>query len=609
MIKHTDPYNISQIFSNEKVVFYYIPKYQREYTWGQKEWDLLFNDIIENENGYFLGSIIGVDISNSAMNDAKLEIIDGQQRITSLSILLTALYSKLIKFKEELDEDGITDINNIKRELIARKNGINIPRLTPQIQHYNKDDYFSLLNENELIGDCEKRNNAGNRRIYKAFYHFSRLIDKYIQEIKNEENSANEQNILFELVNKFNSAVVVLIEVETHKDAYMLFESLNNRGVPLSAIDLIKNMLISISDNDGKSEETYEKWKKIINYLSEDYAVQERFFRQYYNAFREELNQPFPVSGKTKYKLGYLATKTTILDIYESLIKYNYNKFLDEIMKEASNYSILINNANEDNYIYELEKPLLNLDRISGAPSYILLLYLLSKKEKLEISNEIIAKVVNDLIIFFVRRNITDYPNTRNLTKIFMDIISNIEMLKGEDVYNKVLKMLQENSSDDKTFENKLRGDVYLNNPEATRFLLCYYEEKYDTKEKTADLWGRDRNNKYIWTIEHIFPEGDNIPSEWVKMIANGDKELAQNYLDLYTHKIGNLTISGYNQNLSNYSFEIKKNRKDQKGNYIGYRNGLKINEVIVNKDEWTVEDIKNRTDKLVKVFLEDFKI
>ena len=84
MIKHTDPYNISQIFSNEKVVFYYIPKYQREYTWGQKEWDLLFNDIIENENGYFLGSIIGVDISNSAMNDAKLEIIDGQQRITSL---------------------------------------------------------------------------------------------------------------------------------------------------------------------------------------------------------------------------------------------------------------------------------------------------------------------------------------------------------------------------------------------------------------------------------------------------------------------------------------------------------------------------------------------
>ena len=73
-------------------------------------------------------------------------------------------------------------------------------------------------------------------------------------------------DILFNLVKKFNSAVLVSIEVETNKDAYMLFESLNNRGVPLSAIDLIKNLLISISDQDGKAEECYSKWKQIISY-------------------------------------------------------------------------------------------------------------------------------------------------------------------------------------------------------------------------------------------------------------------------------------------------------------------------------------------------------
>ena len=86
------------------------------------------------------------------------------------------------------------------------------------------------------------------------------------------------------MVRRFNSAVLVSIEVETNKDAYMLFESLNNRGVPLSAIDLIKNLLISISDRDGKAEECYTIWKKIISYLSDDYGVQERFFRQFYNA-------------------------------------------------------------------------------------------------------------------------------------------------------------------------------------------------------------------------------------------------------------------------------------------------------------------------------------
>ena len=609
MIKHTDPYNISQIFSNERVILYSIPKYQREYTWGQKEWDFLFNDIIENDNGYFLGSIICVDISDSAMNNTKLEIIDGQQRITSLSILLTALYSKLNKFKETLDEDGITDINNIKRELIARNNGTNIPRLTPQIQHFNRDDYFSLLTENGLLQNYERKNNAGNRRIYKAFNHFSKLVDKYIEEIKEQNPLAKEEDILFELVNKFNSAILVLIEVETHKDAYMLFESLNNRGIPLTAIDLIKNMLISISDKDKKSDDTYEKWKKIIGYLSEDYAVQERFFRQYYNTFREELNKPYPVSGNIKYKLGPLATKTTLLDIYSELIKYDYNKFLDNITKEAKNYAILINNTSEDNYIPELQEPLVNLERIGGAPSYILLLYLLSKKEHLNIDNEIIKKVIIYLITFFVRRSITDYPNTRNLTKLFMDIISEIESTRGEDIYNKIVSILKKESSDDKTFEDKLRGDVYVNNPDATRFLLCYYEEKYDTNERHTNLWARDNNKKYIWTIEHIFPEGDNIPKEWVKMIADGDKEKAQSYLDLYTHKLGNLTISGYNQNLGNLSFEKKKNRKDQKDKYIGYMNGLKINEDVVNKDKWTIEDIKARTNNLVRVFLKDFKL
>ena len=234
MIRHTAPYKVSQIFSNEKSILYNIPKYQREYTWGQKDWELLFNDIVENDYGYFLGSIICVDCSMSAMGDAVLEVIDGQQRITSLSILLISLFEKLSKFKESLDEDQITDLNNIKRELVVRVDGKNVARLTPQVQNNNRDDYFSLLCEKGLLFDYEKKNNAGNRRIYRAYYYFSNLIDKYVEEIKNESDN-NDVDILFELVKKFNSAVLVSIEVETHKDAYMLFESLNNRGIPLSA--------------------------------------------------------------------------------------------------------------------------------------------------------------------------------------------------------------------------------------------------------------------------------------------------------------------------------------------------------------------------------------
>ncbi len=608
MIKHTDPYKVSQIFSNEKTIIYKIPKYQREYTWGQKEWGLLFNDIIENDYGYFLGSIICVDKSVSAMGDVELEVIDGQQRITSLSLLLISLYEKLNVFKDKLDEDQITDLNNIKRELVIRSNSENIARLTPQIQNDNRNDYFSLLCEKGLLADKERKNYAGLRRIYKAYAYFSNAVDKYIEEL-NPQNDNDKINALFELVRRFNSAVLVSIEVETNKDAYMLFESLNNRGVPLSAIDLIKNLLISISDRDGKAEECYTIWKKIISYLSDDYGVQERFFRQFYNAYRDELNKPYKTEGKTKYALGYLATRTTLLDIYEKLLKDDYMSFLNRLEAEAKNYAILINNTTEDNYNETLAESLLDLDRIQGAPSYILLLYLLSNKSILNINDDIIKDIIEYLTKFFVRRNITDYPNTRNLTKIFMDIVALIDGKSGREIYDVTVNYLKENSSYDEEFEKKLNGPVYLDNPDATRFLLCYYENKFKTNEIYTDLWERDNSNKYVWTIEHIFPEGENIPQDWVDMIANGDRDLANEYLVKYTHTLGNLTITGYNQTLSNLSYEKKNNRTNKDGNYVGYKNGLKLNEDVVDLPAWTKDNIETRTEKLVTFFKDEFKL
>src|SRR5699024_8333626 len=120
------------------------------------------------------------------------------------------------------------------------------------------------------------------------------------------------------------------------------------------------------------------------------------------------------------------------------------------------------------------------------------------------------------------------------------------------DIVQVVHDRLQIVSAPDSVFEDKLRGPVYDENPEATRFMLCSIEAKNQTKEIYADLWARDNNKKYVWTIEHIFPEGENIPATWVQMIADGDAALAKQYRLDYVHTIGNLTITGYNQNLSN---------------------------------------------------------
>lgn len=610
MIKHTDPYSVSQIFSNDKNIYYTIPKYQREYTWGGREWDLLFNDIVFNDNGYFLGSIICVNTSISSMGDTILEVIDGQQRLTSLSILLSALCKKLEDRKENLDEYRKNDLFNLKKEIVIRQGGKLHARVTPQIQNNNKDDYFSLLSELGLLLNYDRKPYATRRKIYRAYYHFDKAIDQYLGDISVEKGSVfDEVEELFVLVEKINSAIIVSIEVETHKDAYMLFESLNNRGVPLSAIDLLKNLLISTSDHDGKSDDCYEQWKTILNYLGDDYSNQERFFRYYYDAYREELNAGYPVSGKQKYYLGYVATRSNLLDIYENLIKKDYQSFLDEALRKAKVYSIIINNNQEDPFYNVLKEELLNLERIQGAPSYILLLYLVSEKDTLCLSSSNFKEIISYLTSFFVRRNLTDYPGTRNLAKIFMDTIEIAKHKTGDMLVEAIKAYLKEMSSSDEEFERRLNGNVYTDNPDATRFLLCYYENKFKTNEIYTDLWTRDNNQKYKWTIEHIFPEGENIPQVWVDMIADGDSALAQEYLTKLAHTLGNLTITGYNSNLSNLSFQKKKERKNNAGINIGYRNGLRLNDDIVTKDKWTANDIIKRSKKLVGFFKQEFSL
>ena len=105
----------------------------------------------------------------------------------------------------------------------------------------------------------------------------------------------------------------------------------------------------------------------------------------------------------------------------------------------------------------------------------------------------------------------------------------------------------------------------------------------------------------YSHLKERESPQGDNIPKCWVDMIADGDEELAKQYLEQYVHKLGNLTLTGYNASLSNKPFAEKRDHKDKEGRFIGYKNGLEINSEIAKKDCWTVDDIKERTKKLVE--------
>lgn len=606
MITDARNFPILDLFGSGSKKVYEIPRYQREYTWNREKWETFFDDIDGNEKGYFFGSIICIKRAN---NSDVLDVVDGQQRLTTLSLLFAALYQFLKNHDKELDEEQREERIYLRRKLVLRGDNDQF-RIVPQIQNNNQGDYRAILSHvGATKNRFDKPRNAGNRRIFRAFKYFKTRIKKMVT-----GKEGNKLDLILSFLEKVNHSCLVKIEVENHADACVLFESLNDRGMPLTPIDLIKNKILANLEKveDGNIDTHFESWRNLLKDIGDDYVVQERFFRHYYNAFKDTLNAPFRSGGsKKKDPLGLVATRTNLTEIYENLMGKNgeyAKKRLNDIREKGELYSLMSRpTENEEDKWKPLEKPLLDLDRIQGAPSHLLMLYLLAKRRDLNISMDNLRQIIKLLVSFFVRRNLTDRPPTRELTSLFMNTIDKISSSSGDEVVKTIRKELKAVSASDALFKDELKDAIYEKNKGVTRFILCALEEDSMNDETWRDLWRR-KGNRYVWTIEHILPQGPNIPDEWVDMIAGGDKDEAKAIQESHVHTIGNLTISGFNARLGNKSFAYKRDRKGKKG-YEGYKNDLKLNKRLRKEETWNKAKIEERTSVLTDRVLARFKM
>lgn len=594
MIKSVNNYPVSQLFDIEAGVVYAIPRYQREYTWKKDQWESLFDDVGENDPGYFLGSIICINQTTDSLAVQQLEVVDGQQRLTTLSLLFAAVYKCLKLREKDLDEDQRVELINLKRKLVLKK-GDDQLRVIPQIQNNNQNDYRAVLSDVGVISTFDTPAYAGNRKIFRALRYFQSRIEEMV------DGKHDHLASIMAFLDKVSQACLVKIEVASHADAYTLFESLNNRGLPLTAIDLIKNKLLARleTNESGKVDHYFDVWNKLLGYLGDDYSIQERFFRHYYNAFKDSLNEPFRTEeDKKKDPLGPVATRSNLIQIYEKLINQDAKHHLQALRAASQLYSLMLA-RNTDEKWAPLGKPLKDLDWIQGAPSYLLMLYLLLRRETLAIDIAQLKQIAQLLVCFFVRRNLTDTPPTRDLTPLFMSTINKVANLSGNVVVTTIRNELLAVSASDENFRSKLEGAIYEENAGVTRFVLCSLAERSMTKETWVDLW-KYEGKHFVWTIEHIFPQGERIPAAWVTMIAGGDAKKAKEIQETHVHKLGNLTISGFNSSLGNKSFKEKRDRTDTEGRDVGYKNGLKLNAELATADAWSVKQIDSRTTKLV---------
>ena len=593
MIKSAQNYPISSILDTEVKVRFVVPKYQREYVWKKAHWEDLFDDIQTNPTGHFLGSIICINRSDDAIQTQELEVVDGQQRLTTLSLLYAAIYAQFAKVGD-LDDETKHELYNLKCRLLV-KGGDKVLRVEPSYQNKNSQDYRAVLEKAGILQDVEQSPNMGNRRILKAYRYFEERLAQVDEKGERQFPVVS----LRQLLEKANAASLVKIEVNSHSDAFILFESLNNRGEPLSALDLIKNKLLAVLEKQQADsiDENFKKWTRLLENLTDDYSVQERFLRQYYNAFK--FKDEIGVKGFP------LATRSNIIQIYEKLIDNDATKTFGDLFEKAKLYNRIIA-PDEETVVLKVAQQFRDLERIGGAPAYVLLLYLLADRSSADL-----ADISKFLVKFLVRRNLTDQPPTRDLARNFISLIEVLHSKPSEDA----LKIIRDEflkkgwiAADD-MFRAKLEGNLYEENVDATRFILCKIEESHQTREKFTDLWKRDSRGDFIWTVEHIFPQGPNIPESWVKMIAGGDLAKAKEYRELHVHKLGNLTITGYNSKLGNKSFAEKRDRKDADGRLVGYKNGLHLNAELRDKDSWAVQDIQARTSKLVDEAMNLFSI
>lgn len=635
---------------------YRVPKYQRPYSWTAEDWQQLLDDVNDDANdadGHYMGSVICVDVSSSAPAEPRVfELIDGQQRMTTVSCLLVVLWAKLNSLlvgaaeqgdESELDEDDITELRSIADDVrrkivrerrhqreeplptlplsntvgndffVGRKGRTDYySRLLPSTQDSNRDDYLFGLAAYGLLPslDLPQPRNWGNRRVAKCLRFLSDGLPDDLSSLKL-------------LTRRINSLVFIHIKVASQADAFRLFEAINNRGVPLSALDIIKNAMLAALERKsaGSIDEAFETWSRMTESLGSDSSIHESYLRHFYNAFQFEPGRRAPRANR--------ATRSKLIEIFEHLIKADAEGLLHDLAIRAVFYGA-ITHPDGAELSGSRRSKLMNLARIEAKPSHQFVLYVLDREAVGRCTAGQVDEIIDFLARFFVRRNLTNVPATNRLDAIFISLIEKCERellnprakITYQFVRDAILNAPRGDApASDEQLENELNNHLYLYNPGMTRYLLCRFAETRMTKEQYIDLWRRDEKGRYVWTIEHVLPQSSPLKKSWVSMIADGDTKEAQKIQEDHVHLLGNLTLSAYNSTLSDAPFPEKQKKTtvtvagEQAS--IGYQNGMLLNGLrykigktsysLATTDTWDESHILARGNVLAAAMMKDY--
>lgn len=539
---------------------YCIPVFQRDYAWTSEQCTKLFEDIVlafKKDRPHFCGSFVYAPLPTKNHIDRYI-IIDGQQRFTTLYILIKALadsamdeadkaaLEKYLYNEDKFNRYGFDDKSKLKLKPVKTDN-----------------DQLQLL----VAGKLDKMEKGKDGIIYHNYILFKELIAAFLA-----EDPAHSVMMIHDGI---DNLICADIRLDHNDDAQEIFERINSTGIKLGLPDLIRNYVLMTDDDQERLYEEY--WLVMQELLSKDRL--EGFFYDYLN---------MKLDGFTKEGEAYRDFKQIYIHG-----RYNSESMLQEILHYAKQYHIFC--FGDESLGAEINNALDGLRRLNQTTVYLFLFHIFDDYEAGVIEKAELAKILNLLLHYSIRRLICEVGSNslRGLYKTLYSRVFAREENKTQYYDAIVSFMLQLTSKDaipsDADFAQALKERNLYRKNALCKYLLAAIENQGKEKIVTDNL-----------TIEHIMPQNKNLSMAWQKMIGDDWKAIR----DRYIHTLGNLTLTAYNSELGDRPFHEKQELLEKANTHVTtLYNDVKC------RTEWTAEAIEARAQRLTNLILKLFPV
>ncbi|EXA88132.1 hypothetical protein J508_2474 [Acinetobacter sp. 1289694] len=531
-----------------------IPVYQRNYSWQNKHCAQLLNDlkglIKKPDAPHFFGSIVSSHMQGGKRED--FLIIDGQQRLTTISILLIAIVD-LLKHKKVIPKDDRLIEKITKKHLVDEyQEDQRKIRLKPI-----KDDCKAF---DALFGDESDFVDGSN--VTSNFRYFRDRI-------------LNENIDIDDLYDAISRLQTIDIFLEKDDDPQLIFESLNSTGLELEEGDKIRNFILM-----GLSSE-----------------LQEKYYKAFWNKIEKNTN--FKVSDFFKDYLTLKLNRTVVIkDIYFTFKDYvkknndDIEALLQDLLEYSKLYAIILNPIQYQNSFTAV---LVRLSQLEFTVIFPVVLAILKRWNEKNLTDQEVTELLRVTEIFLFRRLIVGLA-TNALSKIFATLDKDVtkktqssQLTSYAEIYKYVLLNKEESSRfpNDEEFEQALFSrNIYAMSSKNKAYLFSFLENE-ESKEQINVI---ERIKDGTYTIEHIMPQ--TLSPVWQKELGEKSQQIHEQWL----HTLPNLTLTGYNSKYSNRPFKDKLDVEN------GFKDSnLRLNQYVRECLKWTEDELTERQNRLSK--------